>query len=137
MARMKKVSSMQILEALRRTGGNQTLAAKELEKQLGISISRSTISKRIAKEKKLAAAVAEIEAETVDMAESQLMKGIQSGNMTAIIFYLKTKGKQRGYSERIETDTSLTVSKPVPVHIYLPDNGRDTIDETDHKGRTI
>lgn len=128
LGRTKRVSSTQIFEALRRTGGNQTAAAKELEKQLGVKIDRSTISKRIAKETKLAAAVKEITAESLDMAESQLMKGIQNGNMTAIIFYLKTKGKHRGYSERIETDTTLTAKEAVKVHVYLPDNGRDDIE---------
>jgi 20S proteasome alpha/beta subunit len=38
----------------------------------------------------------------IDMAESALKKQILGGNITAIIFYLKTKGKSRGYVERQE-----------------------------------
>lgn len=122
MARPKRLTNTQILEALRRTGGNQTQAAKEIGKQLGVIISRSAIGKRIAKDAKLAAAVAEIEAETLDVAEGQLLKAIKGGNMTAIIFYLKTKGKARGYTEKVEQETQVTI--PEPIHVYLPDNGR-------------
>lgn len=38
--------------------------------------------------------------ELIDYAESQLMKHITKGNLTAIIFYLKTKGQSRGYIEK-------------------------------------
>lgn len=38
----------------------------------------------------------------LDFAESCLMKSIKNGSDTATIFYLKTKGKKRGYIERQE-----------------------------------
>lgn len=37
-----------------------------------------------------------------DFAEGKLLEQIKAGNMTAIIFYLKTQGKDRGYVERQE-----------------------------------
>ena len=41
----------------------------------------------------------------IDFAESQLHKQILDGNTTATIFFLKTKGKKRGYIERSEVHT--------------------------------
>ena len=39
-----------------------------------------------------------------DTAESALVKKIKGGNLTAIIFFLKCKAKDRGYIERHEID---------------------------------
>ena len=46
----------------------------------------------------------------LDLAESNLIKNIQEQDNTAIIFYLKTQGKNRGYVERqeiINTESTL------------------------------
>ena len=40
----------------------------------------------------------------LDFAESKLMEIIKQGNVTALIFFLKTKGKKRGYVEKQEID---------------------------------
>ena len=50
--------------------------------------------------------VEEVQNVAIDFAESQLYSLISEKNPTAVIFYLKTKGKHRGYIERIENVNS-------------------------------
>ena len=47
----------------------------------------------------------------LDFAESKLHKQIQGGEVSSTIFYLKTKGKNRGYIERSERE--LIINKPI------------------------
>ena len=48
----------------------------------------------------------DIQETPVDMAESKLLTSINEGNVAAIIFYLKTKGKKRGYVEQHDVDVN-------------------------------
>ncbi len=52
-----------------------------------------------------------IQESVIDFAESHLYKLIKEGNPAANIFYLKTKGKNRGYIERQEIE--VTEKKPL------------------------
>lgn len=54
----------------------------------------------------------------LDFAENKLLTQIEQGNTTAIIFYLKTQGKSRGYVERVEQD--ITNLDRVQVKINAP-----------------
>ncbi len=47
-------------------------------------------------------AIDELPNVTLDFCESKLYELIKEGNVTAIIFYLKTKGKNRGYIEKYD-----------------------------------
>ena len=53
-------------------------------------------------------AVEEIGEMGVDFAEGKLLESIKNGSDTATIFYLKTKGKARGYVEKTEVDANVT-----------------------------
>lgn len=78
------------------SGGNIRLIANRL------GVSRQTIYSYKKKWKTVEDALKDEKEEMLDLAENKLWKLINDENITAIIFYLKTQGKQRGYVERQE-----------------------------------
>ena len=89
-----------ILEALEQSLGVVTSACKK------VGVGRTTFYGWLADDKEFAEAVKDIENVALDFAESQLHKQIKDGNPSSTIFYLKTKGKKRGYIERMETENT-------------------------------
>ena len=83
---------------------------KALEKGRGIieyackatKVPRSTYYKWMKIDEEFAEHVRNINEVAIDYAESALLNNIKQGKETSIIFYLKTKGKERGYTERME-----------------------------------
>ena len=98
----RRLSDAEIKEALLATGGIQTAAVLWLKAKKNISIDRTTICKRIKKSNLLKAVADEATEQMLDVAENGLHRLIKEGDKGAIIFFLKCKGKQRGYIERQE-----------------------------------
>jgi len=94
-----------------KTTPKKELMIETLQKCLGIvttaclkvGLNRSTHYGWLKEDPDYKARVDEVDDLVIDFAESQLHKSIQNGSDTATIFFLKTKGKRRGYVERSET----------------------------------
>ena len=86
------------MDAIRVTGGNVTAAANKL------SCSRRALYVWMNADPELKQACDDAEESLLDMAEGKLYTAVKEGDMTAIIFTLKTKGKKRGYVERQEIE---------------------------------
>jgi hypothetical protein len=93
--------------------GKKKLMIECLEKTLGIvtsaakmaNISRQQHYHWCATFPEYKQAVDDINNVALDFAEAQLHQQIQAGEVASTIFYLKTKGKSRGYVERHEITT--------------------------------
>lgn len=91
---------------------NKKILLEALEKSLGIvneacknvGIHRATYYNYRNADKEFRDAVDELESVPLDFAESKLFQEIKKGNITAIIFYLKCKGKKRGYIDRADNE---------------------------------
>jgi hypothetical protein len=92
----EKYTANQIIDALKEKHGNMSASARFL------GCSRNTISRYIDTYPTVKAVYDEERETLIDFAENQLFKQVQDGNITAIIFTLKTIGKLRGYVERQE-----------------------------------
>ncbi len=82
------------LRALEQTLGNVIQACKQA--------SRSTYYEWLKNDEEFVIAVMNVNESNTDMVESALLDNIMKGDTTSIIFYLKTRAKDRGYVERQE-----------------------------------
>jgi hypothetical protein len=84
------------LLAFEQAAGNVSVACKK------VLISRETYYRWAKEDPEFKQKCDEVNESLLDMAETMLLKQIKNDNTTSIIFYLKTKGKSRGYVERSE-----------------------------------
>ena len=93
MAKVNKTvhTKKRVIEALEKSLGVITTACKIAD------ISRTQFYNWLKDDEDFAKKVQEIENVTLDFVESQLHKQIKENSTAATIFFLKTKGKKRGY----------------------------------------
>ncbi len=116
MAKLNKTEQHKkaVLKALEKTLGIVTSACKK------VGVGRTQFYNWYNEDKEFKTAVDDMENIAIDFAESQLHKQIKDGTPSSTIFYLKTKGKKRGYIERQE----IVGDKENPVaQFYVLPNG--------------
>lgn len=79
------------------------------------NMARSTFYQWREKDKDFDEKCIEIEESLLDFAESQLLKNIKDGKETSLIFFLKCKGKKRGYIDKYELEHSGDVGIKIDV----------------------
>jgi hypothetical protein len=112
-----QISDDVYVEALAASRGLVYAAAKRL------GCSPQAIYKAAKRSPKVKAAIEEQRGLLVDMAELGLAKAITDGDMRAIIFTLKTLGKERGYVERGELEVRAMADWRQAVQEALADPG--------------
>ena len=100
-----------LLDALEKSLGVVTTACKN------VGIGRTTFYTYYKEDEEFKKLVDDISNVALDFAESQLHQQIGDGNASATIFYLKTKGKKRGYIERSELD--LSTDEPIKINVNI------------------
>jgi transposase-like protein len=96
-ANKKKIT----LDVYNKSLGNISAACREA------GISRETFYRWRREDPKFLAATDEVNESSIDFAESMLLKNIKEGKETSLIFYLKTKGKSRGYVETVDNNVTI------------------------------
>ena len=115
---------------------NKKMLLQALEKSLGVvttacrsvGIGRTTFYKYYNTDNEFKKAVDDISNVALDFAESQLHQLMQDKNASSVIFYLKTKGKNRGYYEKSHLDLT-TNNEPITIDINLGNEDNTRADD--------
>jgi hypothetical protein len=125
MASEQKYTKEQVIDAIQRSRGFISQAAKILK------CTNATIYNYKERYPEVADAIKNERESLLDFAEGKLLENIKKNNMAAIIFFLKTQGKHRGYSEReqitIKNDfTNFQIPKNINNLTYIENNSEHT-----------
>jgi hypothetical protein len=125
MNKSEQLKKEQLLQALTKSLGIVSTACAS------VGMSRTTYYKYYNDDEQFKIQVDDISDIAIDFAESQLFELIKGGNITAVIFYLKTKGKKRGYVEKQELDLGNNFPNNITVEFVSPDGTvRKMLDKT-------
>ena len=107
-----RIAKLNMLEALEKSLGIVTAALK-------ISgTAKTTYHRWINEDEAFAKDVKEVGNTALDFAESQLFKQMKDNNHSSTQFYLKNKGKGRGYGDKLDITSN---DEAIKIHIDLGD----------------
>jgi len=109
-----------MLEALRATYGIVSEAAKI------VGIEKKTHYNWLHSDEEYRRAVEEVKETVKDFVEGKLLECIQERDTTAIIFYLKTQAKDRGYAER-EVAENINIGEIKVQVVYVDKNDQSVL----------
>jgi hypothetical protein len=114
-------TALRIIKAIHESHGLVTKAAS------AAGVTYRTVLRYINDYPSVAEAVETAREQMLDFAESKLYQLISEGDKTAIIFYLKTQGKCRGYIERQEVtgENGSPITPPV-INVINSDSKKST-----------
>lgn len=96
-----KLTVKSIEFALRTHGGNISDAADYL------GVYPAYLRKKVEASPKLSSLIEEMTSQLLDFAENVVAQNVFAGNLAASMWLLKTKGKDRGYSEKVTNELEL------------------------------
>ena len=108
----------------KRTQNNKKKLLDALEKSLGIvteaceksQLSRTQHYKWYKEDKDYRKQVDNIEGKFIDFAETHLKEQIKNNNTQATIFYLKTRGRKRGYGDSLDITSG---EEPITINVKI------------------
>ena len=112
---MKHNKKEALLKALEKNLGVVTTSCKQVD------VGRATYYRWLDEDNDFAEKAKDIQDVALDFVESKLFEQVQDGSTAATIFYLKTKGKKRGYVERQELEHS-GGDKPVNIKLVIDED---------------
>ena len=118
-----RYTAQQVADALTAAKGFVSVAAKNLQ------CSDQTVRNYMERYAMCKQAVTDARESMIDIAEGRLYQNINSGDNTAIIFFLKTQAKHRGYVERYEQKTEISGPNgdDIPIRVVDYRNGLATV----------
>jgi hypothetical protein len=116
-------NKQRLIEAMERSLGIVTPACKECD------ISRNTFYKYYQNDPEFKKAIDDIYEIQMDFVENQLFKNIKNGDNAAILFYMKYKGRKRGYTDSLDISGKMDNIQTIKLVRYKKDN--DGSDDTE------
>jgi hypothetical protein len=102
-----EVYKKKLIQALERSLGIVTTACKE------VGVSRNQFYLYYKTDEEFRKAVDDINEITLDFAENQLLKKIKEGSERSILFYMKYRGRNRGYTESLDINANIKMEQPL------------------------